>query len=66
MAEKRKRGYEENKKYAQRYMKANCVSVAIRLNKRTEADLIEIYKSIPEKAQWFKDCLRMYAAEHSR
>ena len=47
-----------------RYDRENKVQVAIRLNKKTEPELVEIYHSIPNKAQWFKNCLRQYAEEH--
>lgn len=59
--EKAKRGtYEYNKKYAQNYMKKNCISVAFRLNKVTESDLIETYRKIPnnQKAEIFKQAIR--------
>ena len=54
------------RKAAQKYMADNCLSVAFRLNKKTESELIEIYQSIPrsKKAAWFKQCLREYAAKN--
>lgn len=61
--EKAKRGtYEYNKKYAQDYMKTNCISVSFRLNKKTEAELIDIYHGIPnsQKAEVFKQAIRDY------
>lgn len=61
--EKAKRGtYEYNKKYAQDYMKKNCISVSFRLNKVTESDLIETYRKIPnnQKAEVFKQAIRDY------
>ena len=50
--------------YDRRYDKVNKVQAAFKLNKITEPELVEIYQLIPNKAQWFKDCLRRYAAEH--
>ena len=50
--------------YDRRYDKENKIQVALRLNKKTEPELVEIYQSIPNKSQWFKDCLRRYAEEH--
>ena len=53
-------------KYDRQYDRDNKVHIAIKLNKATEPELVEIYRSIPNKAQWFKDCLRRYAAEHPK
>lgn len=50
--------------YDRRYDKVNKVQAAFKLNKITEPELVEIYQLIPNKAQWFKDCLRQYAADH--
>ncbi len=50
--------------YDKRYEKENKIQVAIKLNKVTEPELVEIYQSIPNKSQWFKECLRRYAEEH--
>ena len=49
------------RKYNYKYRSINCRDIKISLNKNTDADLIEIYESIPNKAAWFKDCLREYA-----
>lgn len=53
-------------KYARdiEYAKNNIRQVSIKLNKNTDAELIETYESIKDKAQWFKDCLRQYAKDH--
>lgn len=59
--------YDENsRKSAQKYMIKNSYSIAFRLSKIYEKDLIEIYHSIPssQKAAWFKECLRKYGEEH--
>ena len=57
--------WEKSKKeYNLKYDRENKVHVAVKLNKATDAELIEIYRSIPNKAQWIKDCLRRYAEEH--
>ena len=57
---------EKSRKSAQKYMIKNCYSIAFRLSKVYEQDLIEIYHSIPssQKAAWFKECLRKYREEH--
>ena len=43
-------------------MRQNCISVSFRLNKKTEQDLIEKYRKIPnnEKAEVFKQAIRDY------
>lgn len=57
---------EQSRKSAQKYMLKNSYSVAFRLSKVYEKDLIDIYHSIPasQKAAWFKECLREYAEKH--
>ena len=50
--------------YNKKYEKENKVQVSIKLNRITEPEYIEIYQSIPNKRQWFLDCLRRYAEEH--
>lgn len=52
------------REYNREYNKNNKVQIAIKLNKATEPELIEIYQAIPNKAEWFKDSLRRYAKEH--
>lgn len=49
-----------NKKidYINRWDKENRVPVSIRLRKREDADLIEVFRSIPNKAEWLRSCLR--------
>lgn len=59
--------YDETaRKAARKYLLENSYSVAFRLSKKYEADLIEIYHSIPKnrKAEWFKQCLREYREKH--
>lgn len=52
--------------YDRKYVRENKIQVAIKLNKVTEPELVEIYQSIPNKSQWFKDCLRQYAKDHPK
>ena len=51
-------------KYDKDYSKANIKSCTVRLNKNTEPELVEVFESIPDKANWFRSCLRQYAKEH--
>ena len=55
---------ENKRKRDLEYSKLHKRRIVIDLNRNTEPELIEIYELIPNKAQWFKDCLRRYAAEH--
>lgn len=57
---------ESSRKATQKYLLKNSYSVAFRLSKVYEQDLIDIYQSIPksQKAAWFKECLREYAEKH--
>ena len=54
------------RKASQKYLLKNTRSVAFRLSKVYEQDLIDIYDSIPnsEKAAWFKQCLKEYGEKH--
>jgi hypothetical protein len=57
--------WQKNKKaYNLEYDRLNKVRIGVKLNKATEPELVDIYQRIPNKAQWFKDCLRRYAQEH--
>jgi len=42
------------------YDKENKLPVNIRLNRKTEAEYVEIYESIPNKREWFKQALLDY------
>jgi hypothetical protein len=55
---------ERNRQYILAYLKENSIPVNIRMNKKTEAEYIEIYKSIPNKSKWFKECLLEYKNSH--
>ena len=52
--------------YDRKYVRENKIQVAIKLNKVTEPELVEIYQSIPNKSQWLKNCLRQYAKDHPK
>ena len=67
MAKKEKYSPEAKKRnmqYVVSYIKENCVKVNININKKTEAEYLEIYKSIPNKSKWFKECLLEYKNSH--
>lgn len=68
MAEKKSRYNESARRSAAKYMKKNCRSIAFRLSRIYEQELIDIYDSIPDsqKAAWFKECLREYGQKHPK
>lgn len=41
-----------------RYNKKAMISIAFRLHRETDAELIAIYEAIPNKAEWFRQALR--------
>ena len=45
------------KSYISDWDKKNRMAVTIRLRKKEDAELIKIYKEIPNKAEWFRECL---------
>ena len=45
---------EASKKYNRKMM----MSIAFRLHRESDKELIEIYESIPNKAEWFREMLR--------
>ena len=49
---------EQMRKASQKYLLEQTLSIAFRLNRRTDADLIRIYQRIPNKSQFFKQALR--------
>ena len=44
-----------------RWSKQNQKAINFRLSRINEQELIEKFESIPNKAEWFKECLRKYA-----
>ena len=46
------------KEASKRYNKKMMMSIAFRLHRDTDSDLIKIYQSIPNKAEWFREALR--------
>lgn len=51
---------EYDKKAHNKYNREKMVAISVRLHKVNDADLIEKYKSIPDKAKWFRKVLREY------
>ena len=43
-----------------KYIKANTIKYAFRLNKKTDADLIEFVDGLDNKTEFFKNCIREY------
>ena len=54
----------DNKKsYDKAYRQKAMMSVAFRLSRSRDADLIEIYESIPNKMEWFRKVLTDYKGQ---
>lgn len=54
----------QKRKAAQKYLITQTLSVAFRLNRRTDGELIEIYERIPNKSQFFKQALKEWDAKN--
>ena len=54
------RKYDKGKKarYDNQYHREKMLSISIRLHRESDADLIEKYRAIPDKADWFRKMLR--------
>ena len=46
------------KEASKKYNKKMMMSIAFRLHRESDADLIRIYEAIPNKAEWFREALR--------
>lgn len=51
------------KAYDLRYNRENRYAITIRLNRQTDADLIQTWESIDNKAAWFRNALRNAGSE---
>ena len=49
-----------DKRAHNKYNREKMVTISVRLHKVNDADLIETYKSIPDKAQWLRQQLKDY------
>lgn len=54
------RKYNKDKKaqYDNQYHREKMLSISIRLHRESDAELIEKYRSIPDKVGWFRKMLR--------
>ena len=55
---------ERKKEYDQKYKSTHQKIFAFRLSKKYDADLIELYESIPNKTQFIRDALVWYAEQN--
>lgn len=46
------------KEASKKYNKKMMMSIAFRLHRESDAELIRIYEAIPNKAEWFREALR--------
>ena len=47
-----------DKRAHDKYNREKMVSIAFRLSKERDADLLEIYQNIPNKMEWFREALK--------
>ena len=64
--ERKNRMTETKRKYDLEYHRTKTLSVAFRLSKEYDKELIEIYKSIPDKSGWFKESIRNWAEKNGK
>lgn len=57
---------EADRRAGKKYRRTKMLSVAFRLSRVYEQDLIDIYSTIPNKSQWFKNAIREYGEKHSK
>lgn len=57
MAE-RKYNKDNKARYDNKYHREKMLSISIRLHRESDAELIEKYRRIPDKADWFRRMLR--------
>ena len=55
---------ERDREYSKNVKCARTFKAGINLEKGSKYE--EIYKSIPNKAEWFRECLEKYEEEHKR
>ncbi len=51
------------REYDNRYHREKMMSIAFRLSRTTDKELIEIYNRIPDKMVWFRESLRRFDEE---
>ena len=54
----------QKKAYDKEYRRTKMYAIAFRLSRENDADLIDIYQSIPDKTEWFRQCLRQTGGHH--
>ncbi len=55
--------YENQLEWQKKYNKEMTVGICCRLNKDTDAELIEVWRLIPNKSKLIKDAIVRYAKE---
>ena len=51
---------ESDRRAHRKYNREKMKSIAFRLHRVSDAELIEIYESIPDKMAWFRESLKNY------
>ena len=52
--------YDSKLKYIAKYDKQNCIRFGIKLNKKTDADIIKLLENVPNKQGFIKTLIRRY------
>ena len=55
---------EADRRAGKKYRRTKMLSVAFRLSRVYEQDLIDIYSRIPNKSRWFKQAIKEYGEKH--
>lgn len=48
------------KRAKNKFGREKMTAITFRMHKANDAELIQIYRSIPDKAEWFRSALREY------
>ena len=52
-----------DKRSHKKYNREKMTSISFRLHNESDAELLEIYRSIPDKMKWFRQALRQHKEE---
>jgi hypothetical protein len=61
MEEKKTKQTPAKKNYDKKYRRERMYSIAFRLSRTNDKDLIELYEAIPNKMEWFRESLKATA-----
>lgn len=64
--ERKNRQTPQKKEYDNKYKREKKLCIAFRLSRQYDADLIDIYESIPNKMDWFRWALREFDSRRKK